>query len=275
MQRIAPRGLRWQNRNMHLSDKRAVRHSGQSAEPDLLPLRRIDRRTAADEVRSQLIGLIESGQLKVNDRLPSEAELSRRFGVSRSIVREALGRLQALGLTESRAGSGTFVSSNVTKMLTSVGQHSAADLNEIRRCLEVPAARLAAIRRKDSDLEELTLCLERHEQATTPEQTLRSDSAFHCAIARATGNVLFLRLVEDLQEIMEEQSLAESTLRPRGPSAAREHRRVLEAIKAADGDAAAALMDEHLDAVERAIRKLERAVKALPTRRRQGKSNGK
>jgi DNA-binding GntR family transcriptional regulator len=50
---------------------------------------------------------------------------------------------------------------------------------------------------------------------------------------------------------------------------------VLEAIKAADGDAAAALMDEHLDAVERAIRKLERAVKALPTRRRQGKSNGK
>jgi DNA-binding FadR family transcriptional regulator len=260
---------------MHLSDKRAVRHSGQSTEPDLLPLRRIDRRTAADEVRSQLIGLIESGQLKVNDRLPSEAELSRRFGVSRSIVREALGRLQALGLTESRAGSGTFVSSNVTKMLTSVGQHSAADLNEIRRCLEVPAARLAAIRRQNSDLEELTLCLERHEQATTPEQTLRSDSAFHCAIARATGNVLFLRLVEDLQEIMEEQSLAESTLRPRGPSAAREHRRVLEAIKAADGDAAAALMDEHLDAVERAIRKLERAVKALPTRRRQGKSNGK
>jgi DNA-binding FadR family transcriptional regulator len=139
----------------------------------------------------------------------------------------------------------------------------------------VPAARLAAIRRQNSDLEELTLCLERHEQATTPEQTLRSDSAFHCAIARATGNVLFLRLVEDLQEIMEEQSLAESTLRPRGPSAAREHRRVLEAIKAADGDAAAALMDEHLDAVERAIRKLERAVKALPTRRRQGKSNGK
>ena len=66
-----------------------------------LPLNRVVRRSAADEVRAQLVTLIETGQLQVNDRLPSEAELSRRFGVSRPIVREALGRLQALGLTES------------------------------------------------------------------------------------------------------------------------------------------------------------------------------
>ena len=54
-----------------------------------MPLNLVVRRSAADEVRFQLVGLIDTGQLKVGDRLPSEAELARRFGVSRPIVREA------------------------------------------------------------------------------------------------------------------------------------------------------------------------------------------
>jgi GntR family transcriptional regulator, transcriptional repressor for pyruvate dehydrogenase complex len=244
---------------VQLSDKRTDRFLGGSTgpEPDVLTLHRVVRRTAVDEVRSQLVTLIELGHLQVNDRLPAEAELSRRFGVSRQIVREALGRLQALGLTESRPGSGTFVASNVTRLLVSVGQHSASDLNEVRRCLEVPAARLAAIRRTSKDLEELTLCLERHERATTAEETVRRDSDFHCAVARATGNMLFRRLIDDFQEILEQQSLTLSTLRTRGAAAAREHRHVFQAIVAGDGAGAAAAMDQHLDAVERAVRKLE------------------
>lgn len=78
--------------------------------------------------------------MQVNDRLPSEAEPSRRFGVSRPIVCEALGRLQALGLTEAWAGRGTSVASSVTKLTITFGQYSASDLNEVRRCVEVPAA---------------------------------------------------------------------------------------------------------------------------------------
>jgi len=222
----------------------------------LLPLSRVVRRSAADEVRAQLVSLIESGQLQVNDRLPSEAELSRRFGVSRPIVREALGRLQALGLTESHPGSGTFVASNVTKLTLTLGQHSASDLNEVRRCLEVPIARLAASRRAPEDLEKLRLILEDQESATTVEDAIRTDSDFHCVIARATGNLLFARLVEDLRETLHEQTLSVSTLRNRGTSIAAEHRAVLEAIIAGDGDAAATAMDQHLDAVERAIRQI-------------------
>jgi DNA-binding FadR family transcriptional regulator len=248
---------------MHLSDKRTGSLLGQSGE-EVLPLHRVIRRSAVEEVRTQLVELIESGQLQVNDRLPPEAELSRRFGVSRPIVREALGRLQAVGLTESRPGSGTFVASNVTKLLFSVGQYSASDLSEIRRCLEVPAARLAAIRRSSADLEELTRCMKQHEQATGEEETVRRDSDFHRAIARATGNLLFLRLVEDFQQLLEDQSLALTTLRTRGPTAAREHRTVLRAVIDGDGAAAAAAMDEHLDAVERAIRDLAPTTEARP-----------
>jgi GntR family transcriptional repressor for pyruvate dehydrogenase complex len=240
---------------MDLSDKRAGCSLRQSAEKDL-PLHRVIRRSAVEEARTQLVELIESGHLQVNDRLPPEAELSRRFGVSRPIVREALGRLQAVGLTESRPGSGTFVSSTVTKLIFSVGQYSASDLSEIRRCLEVPAARLAAVRRSAEDLEELTRCMEQHEQATAEEETVRRDSDFHRAIARATGNMLFVRLIEDFQQLLQDQSLALSTLRTRGPTAALEHRTVLQAVIDGDGEAAAAAMDEHLDAVERAIRDL-------------------
>jgi len=242
---------------MDLSDNLANDLAGRSdSDSGELPLNRVIRRSASDDVRAQLVGLIESGQLQVNDRLPSEAELSRRFGVSRPIVREALGRLQALGLTESRPGSGTFVASNVTKLTVHFGQYSASDLNEVRRCLEVPAARLAASRRRLEDVDQLSSILSDHENASTAEEVIGFDGQFHCAIASATGNLLFVRLLEDLQETLREQTLAVSTLRNRGAGAAREHRAVLKAIIDRDGDAAAAAMERHLDAVERAIRRI-------------------
>jgi DNA-binding FadR family transcriptional regulator len=223
---------------------------------DGLPLSRVVRRSAADEVGAQLVALIDSGQLHVGDRLPSEADLARRFGVSRPIVREALGRLQALGLTESRPGSGTFVSSNVTRLTLTFGQYSASDLNEVRRCLEVPAARLAAVRRTNQDVDKLRLILDDEDKATSTDETISRDTDFHREIARATGNMLFVRLVEDLREILKEQTLAVSTLRNRASSISREHRAVLEAIIAGDGDTAAHAMNAHLDAVERAIRRI-------------------
>ena len=241
----------------NLPDNLATRFNDPSLQAlDALPLSKIVHRSVADEVRAQLVALIESGQLQVFDRLPSEAELSRRFGVSRPIVREALGRLQALGLTESRRGSGTFVASNVTKLTLSFGQYSASDLNEVRRCLEVPAAQLAATRRTKQDVENLTLILEQEESAAILEETIRADSDFHCRIARATGNMLFVRLVEDLREVLHEQTLAVFALRNRGAAVAQEHRAVLKAIIEGDSDAAAQAMNEHLDAVERTIRKL-------------------
>ena len=64
---------------------------------------KVPRRSAADDVRDQLVALIDSGRLKVDERLPSELELARNFGVSRPVVREALVSLQALGLITRRA----------------------------------------------------------------------------------------------------------------------------------------------------------------------------
>jgi DNA-binding FadR family transcriptional regulator len=145
------------------------------------------------------------------------------------------------------------------------GQYSASDLNEVRRCLEVPAARLAASRRTSQDIDRLNSILGEHERASTAEEVIAFDGQFHCAIASATGNLLFVRLLEDVQETLREQTLAVSTLRNRGAGAAREHRAVVKAIVERDGDAAAAAMEQHLDAVERAIRKIpsDRSVQDL------------
>ena len=73
---------------------------------------KVERRSAAADVQAQLQTLIETGQFKQNDRLPSEIELARSFGVSRPVVREALMSLQTLGLTTSQSGKGTFVISD-------------------------------------------------------------------------------------------------------------------------------------------------------------------
>lgn len=230
-----------------------------------MPLAPVTRRSAAEEVRAQLVAVIESGQLRVDDRLPSEAELAQRFGVSRPIVREALGTLQALGLTTSYAGRGTFVISNTAKTFLSFGQHSSADLNEIRRCLEVPAARLAAERRREEDVAELARILGEHDSAQSAEGAVRYDGLFHCAIAKATGNELFARLIGDIREILQEQSLAISTIRDSGSRAAGEHRAVFDAIGRRDVAAAGAAMEAHLDAVQVAIEQLTRGGDSVRT----------
>lgn len=236
-------------------DERAV---GDSQGQTVLPLSRISRRSAADEVRAQLLSMIQSGVLKVNSRLPSEAELGQQFGVSRPVIREALRGLQALGVTESRTGRGTFVASKVAKLTLSFGQYSPADLNEVRRCVEMPAASLAATRRTQADIDEMRRILDAHDQAVSSEEAVNLDGQFHCAIARATGNMLFLRLIEDLREILQEQSLAVSALPNRRAGAASEHRAVFEAIVRGDPDGAAAAIGTHLGAVEIAIQRLTR-----------------
>lgn len=192
----------------------------------------------------------------VDDQLPSEAELGQRFGVSRPVIREALGSLQALGLTESQPGRGTFVTSRVVKVGLSFGQYSATDLNEIRRYVEVPTASRAAQVRVTEDLDKLTRLLDEHEHASSAEESVRIDGQFHITIARTTGNALVVRLIEDLRETMQVQSLALREVPNRRERAAQEHRAILDAIRRQDVVGAAAAMTGHLGGVEVALGQL-------------------
>lgn len=210
----------------------------------------VEHRSAAEHVRSQLVELIESRHFEINDRLPSEAELAASFGVSRSVIREALHSLNALGLTKSYAGRGTFVAATQVQSQLLIGRYLPSHLNEIRRHLEVPAARLAADRRTQADVDELLGLVEKFDQMDDAADRVKLDAQFHIAIAKATGNPLFPRLIEDLRTVLQEQALAVSTAPGRTAQARAEHRAIFDAIRDGDADLADLAMRRHLAAVE-------------------------
>lgn len=218
-----------------------------------LEVPRIARRSAAAEVQAKLQAVIESGQLKPNERLPSEAALAQSFGVSRPVVREALMSLQALGLTASQSGKGTFVVSDRVRPPLLMGRYSPAHIKEVRRCVEIPSARLAAERRTDRDIGELAGILARMEEADDPARRNRLDASFHIAIASAAGNPLIAKLVEDLRSVLEEHSLAAARAPYRRKEASAEHAAIYEAIVRRDPDGAAIAMENHLAAAERSF----------------------
>jgi DNA-binding FadR family transcriptional regulator len=217
------------------------------------PMRPVRQVSATAELKATLQALIETGNHRQSERLPSESELSRIYGVSRAVVREALMSLQALGLTESQAGKGTFVVSDRVRPPLLMGRYSSADIREVRRCLEIPSARFAAERRSDANIGELSAILTRLEDTEDPAKRNRLDAGFHIAIAAASGNPLIVKLVEDLRGVLEEYALALAQVPHRRKSAGTEHRRIYEAIVKRDPEEAAAAMEEHLIAAEQSF----------------------
>jgi GntR family transcriptional regulator, transcriptional repressor for pyruvate dehydrogenase complex len=209
----------------------------------------VANRTAAENVRTQLIEQIRSGSIEVDSRLPSEAELAKAFGVSRSVVREALHSLNALGLTRSHPGKGTFVAANDVAPGLLSGLYRPSDLNEVRQTLEVPVARLAAARRSTDDLDRMQQLLDTFDLAADALVRVQVDADFHLAVAAATGNPLFTKLVGDLRQVLQAQALRVSNIPGRAAQAGHEHRLIYEAILVQDEDAAGTAMHKHLGAV--------------------------
>jgi GntR family transcriptional regulator, transcriptional repressor for pyruvate dehydrogenase complex len=221
-----------------------------AAAHEFRPIRRVN---AADAVRRELLELMESGELAVGEKLPAETELATAFGVSRPVVREALGGLRASGVLESHRGRGTFVASEQPRSLLLLGRYSTGDLHEVRCHLEIPGAEQAARRRTSEHCERLAEIVAELNSEADPERWVRLDAAFHAAVARASGNSVQLRLVEDLRDLLVEHSLAATTVEGRLEAAIREHLAIYEAIVAGDAPAARNAMQQHLDNVTRCL----------------------
>lgn len=224
---------------MNLSDSRTA---GQ--------LRRV---SAMEVVLSQLRAAIEGGQVQVGDKLPAEAALSAEFGVSRAVVREALRGLQALGLTESRTGRGTFVVASRPAEQLNFGRYTARDLLEVRRHVEVPVAGYTAARRTPDDLDRLWQLVDRMDAETDTTTWVALDSLFHIAIAHASGNPAFARVIEEIREALAQQSSLLNQVADRRGESNGEHRRIVAAIAEGVPDAAEAAMTAHLVHIESAV----------------------
>jgi GntR family transcriptional regulator, transcriptional repressor for pyruvate dehydrogenase complex len=214
----------------------------------------VARTSAAEEVRRRLVELVETGELSVGEKLPPETDLAQAFGVSRPVVREALGALRAVGILRSRAGYGSVVASRRPDGVLLLGRHTYAELYEVRCNLELPAAAEASRRRTRKQLERLSGLVQQLESTAEVCAWVDLDTAFHVALADATGNRVLVRLVEDLRDLMTEHSLRAAELPGRREQANREHRAIYDAVAAQKAREARSAMRRHLLNVERRLR---------------------
>lgn len=160
------------------------------------------------EVVDRLTGSIRDGAILPGRKLPSESELIERFGVSRTVIREALSRLQAAGLVETQRGRGTFVltvPNETTFGLSDTDLSTVADLVELvdfRLGVEVEAAGLAATRHTAWHLQQLADAAEAHRHESLPNKAIEADFHFHLSIARAASNRFFVDLLSSLGPAM-------------------------------------------------------------------------
>ena len=213
----------------------------------MIDIQPIARENASEAVSRQLLDLIRSGQLGVGKRLPAEKDLALAFGVSRPIVREALGTLRGLGALTSVNGRGNYVAKAALARPPLLGRYPIAELYEVRCHLEIPGAALAAERRTPDQLAKLVSVVAALEACDDPSEWVRADAAFHVALAEATGNRVQARLVEHLRDLLIEQSLAIVTAAPeRVFEATREHRAIYDAVAGQDAALARDMMSRHL-----------------------------
>lgn len=161
-----------------------------------------------ERVVGKVLELISSGAWKPGYRLPPERELSEAFGVSRTVVREAIKALEARGVLESATGSGVSVRradvNIVSQSLQTYMQLANRDdfeirLNEVRRVLEVELVALAALRRTPEQLTKLRhICQRMRAKGNTAKQMAELDFSLHVTLAEATQNDLFKVLLAPL-----------------------------------------------------------------------------
>lgn len=214
------------------------------------------RQTLADQLYGQILEQIVSNALKHGERLPSEHQIAEAFGVSRPVVREALRKLQEDGVVEARRGVGSFVRRRPPEKLIEYATAGAVAglmrAMEARMTVEHATARMAAMRASKKDLGRIEQKLQELEASMlsrTP--SVDADYEFHRAIAVASGNEVFLDMLDSAcapikQAIDVAQKLTREGSQARLELVMREHRQILEAIKAGDSEAAGVSMSYHL-----------------------------
>ncbi|MFD2758468.1 FadR/GntR family transcriptional regulator [Gulosibacter faecalis] len=211
--------------------------------------------TRAEELADLLAARIIDGTVAPGERLPSENKLVAEHGVSRTVVREALHRLQSRGLVRTRLGSGSYALTPPSDRgedawLTASGAAEREELHAFRIAIETEAAALAARRPDPAVLDELADALARLELATLPADTISADFAFHRAVAAASGNRYLLGAVDRLgpRALVIPPARIDEAPRDAAETAAvvAEHRDVLEALRRGDVLAASAAMRTHL-----------------------------
>ncbi|GHF33958.1 GntR family transcriptional regulator [Amycolatopsis bartoniae] len=211
------------------------------------------------QVESLLRDRLREGYWKPGERLPNEVRLAAELGVGRSSVREAVRLLARDGLLDVRHGSGTFVaeppagSPDVRGLLR---RARLLEVYEVRRALEVEAARLAAQRVRPEDVARLRSGLRRRQELldADPAEFVAADLEFHRSIVALAGNALLADLFAAAQPVLHDAITEMFRHETPLPDVSDAHTDLLDALERGDADAAAAATVAHLDAIVSELR---------------------
>lgn len=223
------------------------------------PLGRDDPRGLAHAVAARLRSAIADGVLAPGARVPSEAQLSQGYEVSRTVVREAVSQLRAEGLVETFQGRGSFIAATPGARggradggIVLPVRRSARDVMELRLAIECEAAALAARRRTRAQIEVLDRALADLRQAVrTGGGVVGPDWAIHMAVAVASGNPLLIGVMESLgaQSVLRHRASVDDVdlVDPEhGALLVHEHAAIRDAVERGDADAARSAVRVHL-----------------------------
>jgi DNA-binding FadR family transcriptional regulator len=232
------------------------------------PAPRNRRGGLVQEVVQHIASQIQGGRLQPGDQLPTESAIMVELAVSRTVVREAISRLQASGLVETRHGIGTFVLQAPSSENFSIAEHDMSTVEdvihvlELRISLETEAAGLAAARANPVQCQAMEKALSSFADAIDAQSdAVPSDFEFHLEVAKATGNRHFADLMTYLgKRIIPRTRVNTADQAPEGREAYlrrvhSEHESIYNAIRNQDAESARAAMRTHLSNSRDRLRK--------------------
>lgn len=232
-------------------------------------LKPVEKQRVAEEIVEQLRELILTGQYPPGAKLPPERELSKKLGVNRASLREALKKLEHLGLVRIRQGDGTRVQnfmetggielvSHLLPLAPSSNPDLIRDMLEFRRVFGREVARLAAERSRPEDLVRMCELADKAGGEVSAEELFDLDFDFYVAMTACTRNRVMGLLVNTVRDAVKSYTPI-LTLLTAPPDAVRKHQReLIAAIEAHDADAAAHIADSYLGSgAQRVIQMIE------------------
>ena len=208
-------------------------------------------RQGAAEIATTMRQEIEAGAYRKHERLPASRALADTYGVARNTLRDALAQLEAEGLLETRAGSGTYIThADQEKTPSAIEEASPLELIDARFALEPHVCRLCVLHGRREDFDALEELCKRMENAT-PQIFADADTQFHKTLVQSTRNSLLIWIIEQINAVRtldDWTRMRQLTLDPRIIKQYNEqHRKILNAIRAREPERAANFMKEHLE----------------------------
>jgi len=225
----------------------------------------VKRSAISEDIVDNLLTLIRERELRPGDKLPPERELAATMHVSRPSLREALRALAIMNVVEIRQGDGTYVTSLEPKLLMAhldfvfaLTDATFLELFEARKILETGIVALAAERIDDQEIGEMESCVA-HSMEFVDDRAafVLADVQLHAIIARAAKNSILERFMASISQLGQESRNRTVALPGVTRQSVRDHRAIVDGLKARDAQAAREAMLRHLDNVQRELRQLD------------------